>query len=68
MSFIELTFFRAYPFLKPHILFYGDAPAIWHGFPDINYIKVNNDRKSAIFNWVEFYQGISLPQTAHFVL
>ena len=27
----ELKFFKPYLFLKPHILFYGNGLAIWHG-------------------------------------
>ena len=33
--------FRAYPYQKPHILFNGNGPAIWHGSPDISHNKVN---------------------------
>ena len=29
---------------KPHILFCINGLAIWHGFPDITHIKVNNGR------------------------
>ena len=32
---------------------------IWHGFPDITHIKVNNGHKG---------KGISLTEMAHFVL
>ena len=47
----------------PHILFYNNGLAIWHGFPDIKHskdsfpdithIKVNNGRKSAILKLIE---------------
>ena len=36
---LELKFFRVYPSLKPHILFYSDGLAIWHCFPDITHIQ-----------------------------
>ena len=42
---IDLKFFRAYPSLKPNLLFYSNSPAICHGFPDITHIKVNNFAK-----------------------
>ena len=28
--------------------------AIWHGFPDITHIEVNNGHKSAIFNLIKW--------------
>ena len=34
-------FEKVQPFLKPHILFYGNGLAISHGLPDITHIKVN---------------------------
>ena len=34
--------FRAYPYVKPSILFYSIGPAIWHGLSDIRHIEVNN--------------------------
>ena len=34
-------FFRAYSSLKQHILFYSNGPSLWHGFSDIEHIKVN---------------------------
>ena len=34
------SFFKAYPSLKPHILLYSNGLAIWHGLPDISYIKI----------------------------
>ena len=38
--------------------------------PDIMHFKVNNDHKSAIINFIEvnFFQGIFLLETAHFIL
>ena len=36
---IKLKCFRAYPSLKPHILFSSNGLAIWHGFPDITHLK-----------------------------
>ena len=47
-DFFELKFLRANPSLKPHICF-GNGPDIWHGFPVILHIKVNNGREPAIF-------------------
>ena len=54
LSSIKSNFFRAYVFLKPHILFYtySNGTAIWHGFPDITHIKVNHGCKYAIFNLI----------------
>ena len=44
---INLKFCRAYNLsLKLHILFYSNGLAVWHGFPDITHINVNNDCKS----------------------
>ena len=40
-----MEFFRAYPYSKPHILFYSNSLAIWHGLPDNGYIKVNKNTK-----------------------
>ena len=39
--------------MKSHILFYSKGVVIWHGFPDITHIKINNGSKSAIFNLIE---------------
>ena len=41
--------------IKPHILFFNNSNdlAIWNGFPDIMYIKVNNNHKSSILNFIE---------------
>ena len=44
-NFVEI--FRAYPYLKPHILFYSNGLAIWHVLPNIRHIKVNYSRWSA---------------------
>ena len=55
LNFIKLKFFRAYPYLKRHILFYSNI-AIWLGYPDINNFRVNYE-----FDQVEIFQGISLP-------
>ena len=44
---IKLTFFRAYPSLKPHTFVYStvlDGLARWHGLPDIRHIKVRYGR------------------------
>ena len=51
---IDLKFLRSYPHLKPHILFYSNGPAIWHGLSDIRHIKVNYGRQSTILNLIEF--------------
>ena len=40
----ELKSFRAYGYLKPHILFYNNGLAIWHGLPNIRHIEVNYRR------------------------
>ena len=49
-------------------MFYSNGLAIWHGFPDITHIKVNNARKSAILNFdqVKSSQGISRPETSQY--
>ena len=51
----SLTFFREYPSLKHHILFYsnGLATCIWHSFPDISHNKINNGLKLAILNLID---------------
>ena len=56
--------------MKPHIFFFNNGLAIWHGFPDITHIKVNNCCKSTILNLilVEIFQGMSLSEITHFVL
>ena len=59
----------------------SNSLAIWHSFPDITHIYVNNGLKSAIFNLnmlialiaLRFFKahpfpGIFLSETAHFVL
>ena len=43
-EFDKLKIFRAYPYLKPHILFCSNGLAIWHGVSDIRDIKVNHGR------------------------
>ena len=40
LNLIELKFFRAYPSLKPHILFYNKGLAVWYGVPGISNIKI----------------------------
>ena len=40
LNLIELTFFRAHPSLKPHILFYSYGLVIWNSLPDIMHIKI----------------------------
>ena len=39
-----------------HIMFYSNGVAIWHGFPDITHIKVNNE-----FDGVEIFRAYPLP-------
>ena len=39
LNLIKLTFLRAYPSLKPHILFYSNGVAIRHGLPDITHLN-----------------------------
>ena len=42
LNLIELNFFRSFPHIKHHILFYSvNGLATCHGLPDIRYIKVN---------------------------
>ena len=41
---IKLKILRAYPYLKPYILFCCNSLAIWHGLSDIRHIKVNCGR------------------------
>ena len=41
LDLIKLTFFRAYPSLKPHTLFHSNGLTIWQGLPNIRHIKVN---------------------------
>ena len=51
LNFVELTIFKAYLSLKPHILFIIMAQISgMHGFSDITHIEVNSGCKSAIFN------------------
>ena len=42
LNLIKSQFFRAYPYLQLHILFY--SLAIWQGLPDIRHIEVNYGR------------------------
>ena len=42
------TFFKEYPFLKPHILFYSNGLAIWHNLPDTTHTEGKIDIRSAI--------------------
>ena len=51
LSLIKLTFFRAYPYLKPHTLLNSNGLANWHGFPDITQINVNDGCKSVILKF-----------------
>ena len=57
---IELKFYRSYPSLKPHVLFYSNVLAIRHALPAYP--------SHFEFDRVESFQGISLPATAHFVV
>ena len=43
---MKFNFLSVNPFIKSHILLYGNSLAIWHGFPDITHIEVNNGSKS----------------------
>ena len=69
MNLIQVGIFRAFHSMKPPF-FYNNGPAIWHGFPDITHIKVNDGCKSTILNLilVEIFQGMSLSEITHFVL
>ena len=40
LNLIKLKIYRAYPYLKPHILFCSNGLAIWHRLSDIRHIKV----------------------------
>ena len=53
---IKLKIFRAYPYLKPHILFCSNGLAIWHGLSDIRHIKVNYGQFSANFK-LKFFRA-----------
>ena len=48
--------------MEQHILFYSNIVAIWHGFPDINHIKVIYWTQVGHFEFdqVEIFHGISL--------
>ena len=64
LNFMGGNFFRACPFVKPHILFYNNDLAIQHGFP-------NSILKSTMITSPPFYQGFQAifpPETAHFIL
>ena len=65
MSLIKLKIVRAYPHLKPHILFYDNDLAIWHALKDIKHIKPNimADGRSFEFDRVELFLCISLAET-----
>ena len=41
LNLIELNFFSAYHYLKPHMWFYSKCLAIWHGLQDIRHMKGN---------------------------
>ena len=41
LNLIELNFSSAYLYLKPHIWFYSNGLAIWHGLQDIRHMKGN---------------------------
>ena len=47
--------------MKQYSLFYSNGLAIWLGFPDFIYIKVNDDRKSPISNFIQlkFFRAYS---------
>ena len=43
----QFAIFRAYPHLKPHIVFYSTRSSgltIWHGLPVIRHITINDGR------------------------
>ena len=48
--------------------FNDNGLAIWHGFAVITHIEVKSGRRSAILNLikVDFFHGMSVPETAHF--
>ena len=39
LNLIELNFFSAYHYVKPHICFYSNGLAIWHCLQDIRHMK-----------------------------
>ena len=65
-----LAIFQGIPYLKLHIWFYSNGLAIWQGLSDTTHNKGNYRRYSAILNLigVEFFQSMSPPEAAHFVL
>ena len=60
---------RAYPLLKPRILFYINGLATWYGFPDITHFKVKIAacRPLKIYKFYLIFEHISLAETVPFV-
>ena len=50
---MEVDISEVYTILKPHTSFYINHLAIWHNFPDITHIKVNNSLKLSILKLIE---------------
>ena len=60
------TFFKEYPSLKPHILFYSDGLAIWHSLSDTPILKsIMASGRPFEFDRVYILLRISLTETAH---
>ena len=56
-----MKFFRAYPTLKPHILFYSNGLATWYGFPVIHILRsIIAACWPFLFNRVEIFQDINI--------
>ena len=64
LNLIELKFFRAYPYLKQHILFFINNLAIWLGLSDITIIKVNYGR-TIVSHLSTGRSNFRKPQKAH---
>ena len=48
-------------------MFYSIGQAIWHGFPDMSLKLITTDCRHFEFAQVDFFRGISVPETTHFV-
>ena len=55
-KFDQFKLYRIHPSMTSRILFYSNDLAIWHGFPDITHIKVNNGRH---FIELQFFRAFS---------
>ena len=57
----KLTFFRVHPPMKSLILFYSNGLVIWHSFPDIMHMEVNNGDKSGHFEFDQIKVFVAYP-------